>query len=198
VGSHFFHALYSIQPQSAPSLSAFIASRKRVIFLCCFLIGFKLPLLLMDREIFEEYNTCFTVHGLINYIDTKAKWSHLKKLTCKETLRQVFICLRPSPLLGFCLGWSKPLNNMVSNKTQHPPPSHSHTLSVYTVLWAGKGGGRVEPERRLEGQQFTKLGRKDQLLYLQSINSYKHLPQSPFKSQFFKTTTFCFGVYIVN
>ncbi len=29
--------------------------------------------------------------GLINCIDTKAKCCHLKKLTCKETLRQVFI-----------------------------------------------------------------------------------------------------------
>jgi hypothetical protein len=26
----------------------------------------------------------------------------------------------------------------------------------------GLGGGRVEPERRLAGQQFTKLGRKYQ------------------------------------
>jgi hypothetical protein len=31
------------------------------------------------------------VHGLINYIDDKAKCGHLKKITCKETLRQVFI-----------------------------------------------------------------------------------------------------------
>ncbi len=30
-------------------------------------------------------------HGLINYIDTKAKCRHRKKLTCKGTLRQVFI-----------------------------------------------------------------------------------------------------------
>jgi hypothetical protein len=29
------------------------------------------------------------LHGLINYIDTKAKCFHLKKLTCKGTLRQV-------------------------------------------------------------------------------------------------------------
>ncbi len=29
-------------------------------------------------------------HGLINCIDTKAKCRHLKKLTCKGTLRQVF------------------------------------------------------------------------------------------------------------
>jgi hypothetical protein len=27
-------------------------------------------------------------------------------------------------------------------------------------LTQGRGGGGVEPERRLEGQQFTKLGRK--------------------------------------
>ncbi len=38
---------------------------------------------------------------LINYIETKAKCRHLKKLTCKRTLRQVFVCLRPTPLLGF-------------------------------------------------------------------------------------------------
>ncbi len=30
-------------------------------------------------------------HGLINFIDTKAKCRHLKKFTCKGTLRQVFI-----------------------------------------------------------------------------------------------------------
>jgi hypothetical protein len=30
-------------------------------------------------------------HGLINYIHTKAKCRLLKKLTCKGTLRQVFI-----------------------------------------------------------------------------------------------------------
>ncbi len=30
-------------------------------------------------------------HGQIKYIETKAKCRHLKKLTCKGTLRQVFI-----------------------------------------------------------------------------------------------------------
>jgi hypothetical protein len=125
-------------------------------------------------------------HGLVNYINSKAKFRHLK--TCKWTLRQVFICLRPPLLLGFCLEWSsnfvgsesgqiqnvKLLQNMVSNRTQHPPPPPSHTLPVWTVLWHRKGekGGRVEPERRLEGQQFTKLGRKYQhdWLFLQSIS----------------------------
>jgi hypothetical protein len=43
-------------------------------------------------------------HGLINYIDTKAKCRHLKILTCKGTFRQVFICLRTPPLLGLVWG----------------------------------------------------------------------------------------------
>jgi hypothetical protein len=32
-----------------------------------------------------------SIHGLIKYIDTKAKCRHLKKFNYKETLRQVFI-----------------------------------------------------------------------------------------------------------
>ncbi len=73
------------------------------------------------------------------------------------TLRQVFICLRPPPLLGFCLGLSsnfvgseygqiqsvKLLQNMVSNRSQHPHPFPA-TLSVYCILYfdTGSGGGR--------------------------------------------------------
>jgi hypothetical protein len=86
-------------------------------------------------------------HELINYIDAKGKCGHLKKLTCKGTLRQVFICLRPDPLL-----W---------------PLTPAYTLPVYVyavyLFTQGRGeGGRVESERRLEGQQFTKLGQKNQ------------------------------------
>ncbi len=71
-----------------------------------------------------------------------------EKLTCKGTLRQVAICLRPLPLLSFCFRLSSNfvgsefgqiqsvglLQTMVTNRTQHPPPSPSHTLSVYAVL----------------------------------------------------------------
>ncbi len=94
--------------------------------------------------------------GLLNYKDTKEKFCHLKKLTCKGTLRQVFFCLRPPSLLGFCLGWwtilqvlnivryRVLLHNMVSNRltSHHPPPPPSHTLPVYSVLWHRKGGTR--------------------------------------------------------
>jgi hypothetical protein len=65
--------------------------------------------------------------------------SSSKKLTCKSR----FICLR----------------------TRTPYPPTSHTVYVYTSILIHTekgGGGRVEPERRVEGQQgkveITKLG----------------------------------------
>ncbi len=63
---------------------------------------------------------------------------------------------------------------MVSNKTQHPLPLPA-THGQYILYM--EGGGRVEPERRLEGQQFPKVGRKYKhyWLYLKSINSDKSL-----------------------
>jgi hypothetical protein len=61
-----------------------------------------------------------------------------------------------------------------------PPPPYTLFMWLYTVylFTQGRGGRRVEPERRGERQQFAELGRKYQhdWLYLQSINSYKHLP----------------------
>ncbi len=81
-------------------------------------------------------------HGLINNIDIKAK-----KFTCKGTVQQVFICLRPPP-----------------PRQPHTSPPLTHCIRVYSILiHTGKGGrGESQPERRLEGQQFTKLGRKYQ------------------------------------
>jgi hypothetical protein len=44
-----------------------------------------------------------------------------------------------------------------------PPPFHSVYANTVLLFTQGRGEeGRVEPERRLEGQQFTKLGRKYQ------------------------------------
>jgi hypothetical protein len=59
-----------------------------------------------------------------------------------------------------------------------PSPPLTHSLREHCILiHTGKGGGEMN-QIRLEGQQLTKLGRKYQhdWLYLQSINSYKHLP----------------------
>ncbi len=49
------------------------------------------------------------------------------------------------------------------SEAQNPIRPPLHTVYVYTVLiHTGRKGGRVQPERRLEGQQFTELGRKYQ------------------------------------
>ncbi len=69
---------------------------------------------------------------------------------------------------------------MVSNTPYLLPATHCLYILYFDT---GKGGvGGVEPERRLEELQFTKLGRKYQhdRLYLLSICSDKHLSQSPF------------------
>jgi hypothetical protein len=44
------------------------------------------------------------------------------------------------------------------------PPSPLHTVYVHTVTYSHREGGRgrVEPKRRGEGKQFTKLGQKNQ------------------------------------
>jgi hypothetical protein len=66
----------------------------------------------------------------------------------------------------------------------HTPSPFTHRLRVYSILiHTGKGGGggvSMEPERWLEGQYFTKMGRKYQYdrLYLQSIISVKSLYKS--------------------
>ncbi len=87
----------------------------------------------------------------------------------------MFICLRPPPFLGFCLGWSSNFVDYESGQIQSetpaeyglqqestpPTPSQPHTVSIYCTLTQERGKGEiVEPERRLEGQQITKLGRK--------------------------------------
>ncbi len=78
----------------------------------------------------------------------------------------------------------------------HNPPSNLHTVYVYRVYLfiQGRGGGRVEPETRGKGQQGRVQLRKlcwkcnmtectQDIGYLQSINSDKHLPRSPFTVQ---------------
>ncbi len=70
--------------------------------------------------------------------------------------------------------------------------SLSYCIKYKCTYSHGEEGGGGWTREKVRGQQFTKLGRKYQhdWLYLQSINSDKHLPQSTFTSQM---TTFCFS-----
>ncbi len=160
----------------------------------------------MELKINGEY----PYHGQINFKDTRAKCCHLKnwpvKGLCGRCL-SVWGSLPPRFLFGWFSNFVvtesgqiqsvKLLQNMVSNRTQHSPPPPSHTLSVYTVLRHRGGGGRVEPERRLQWQQPGRTYQHD-WLYLLYLNYDKHLLQSPFTGKFFWMTTVCFGVYLVN
>jgi hypothetical protein len=97
--------------------------------------------------------------------------SSSNKLTCKGTLRQVFICLSTPPLLGYCLGWSSNFVGSLSGQMQSvnfaeyglqalntphsPPPSHSLSVCLYCILTLGREdgvGAGGEQERRLDGQ----------------------------------------------
>jgi hypothetical protein len=115
---------------------------------------------------------CLTGEGVvrrkIRLIEGNAECRHLKTLTCRGTLRQVFICLRP--------------------RTLCPPPITHCIQYTYSHREGGMGGGG-ESWTREKGRGATahKMGRKYQhdWLHLQSINSDKHLPQSPFTGQYF-------------
>jgi hypothetical protein len=95
-------------------------------------------------------------YGLINYVDTKAKCCILNKFS-EGTLRQVFICLRPPPLLGFCLLWSslailKVLNlviyaeNGLQQDSAPPPPLPATDCLCILYFDTGKGGGLNQRE----------------------------------------------------
>jgi hypothetical protein len=115
------------------------------------------------------------------------RMGYIKYERCLKTLRQVFICLSPLP---FGLGWSsnfvalnqvryrvKLLQNMVSNRTQNPPPPLPATHCMF-VLYIDTGKGRREGwmgnSLEISGSKYQHDER-----YLQSINSDKYLPQSP-------------------
>ncbi len=113
--------------------------------------------------------------------------SSSKKFTSKETLRQVFVGLK------------------AQNPIPPKPPYTLYTCILYSLLiHTGKGrGGRVEPERRENGNREEYRSQSwventnmtecsHEIGYLQSINSDKHLPQSPFAGHFFRGRHFDF------
>jgi hypothetical protein len=66
-----------------------------------------------------------------------AKCRHLKKLTCKVTLRHVFNCLRP--------------------RAPYPPPP-KHCIRVYRILIYTGGGGDWTTRDKVRGATVNKAG----------------------------------------
>ncbi len=71
-------------------------------------------------------------------------------------------------------------------EAQKPIPPPPYTVFLYTVYLHShreEGGGKVEPE--LNSSQSWVENTLHDWMYLQSISSNKHLPQSPFIGKFF-------------
>jgi hypothetical protein len=83
-------------------------------------------------------------HGLITYINIKEKCRHLKKLTCKGTLRQVFIRIYTGDTVGH-VGIIDPALWIVALLTislvQHLPPLPCVKCLLYYTYTACKRGG---------------------------------------------------------
>ncbi len=135
----------------------------------------------------------------------------------RDFVAGVFICLRPRiPYSPTPTHYIRVYRERIFKPSYESIPSLAESipwnrvqcfLNVYKfrlciLIHTGKGGGEIEPERRLEGQQFTKLGQKYQhdWLYLRSINSDRHLPQSPFiQVNFFRWRHFSFvSIYLIS
>jgi hypothetical protein len=97
-------------------------------------------------------------HGLINYIDTKAKCRHLKKLTCKGTLRQVFIRVYRLEIQSVMLVFSThiyellPISPSLWFKSPTPPPLPVWISILYKKIQVYCGGGINNTTEQKGGQ----------------------------------------------
>jgi hypothetical protein len=89
-----------------------------------------------------------TDHGLVNYIDNKAKCRHLKKFTCIGTLRQVFIRVYKLLIRSLMLVFRPSFVNcfpsdLLSGSSLPPPPLPcvNKYYIVYTFAMCKLGGG---------------------------------------------------------
>jgi hypothetical protein len=110
------------------------------------------------------------------------------KVTWRWTLRQLFICLRPPPHLGFCLGVKilgsesgqihsvKLLQYMLSNTTWYP----HYTLYTYlystvhipVLIHTRKGGGVLSQREEERGNRWSanKFRKKSQIRKFSDLN----------------------------
>jgi hypothetical protein len=101
---------------------------------------------------------CLT-RRMIRLIDSNVKCRYLIKLTCKGTLQQVFICLKPPPILCFCLEWKSNFVGYISGQIQSVKLQHNSTSHHPLPAREGGRGGGGDLERMLEGNK-NKTGTK--------------------------------------
>jgi hypothetical protein len=113
-------------------------------------------------------------HGLINYIDSQAK-CHLKKFTCKGTLRQVFIRVYTLNIQSVKFVFSAQLCELLPLSPClwfNSPPLPLTCVNKCTCIQCVKGG-----------------------VWESGPQTDEHLPQSPFTGKFLWMTTFCIAFY---
>ncbi len=101
---------------------------------------------------------------IMDYIDTKSKCRHMKILTCKKTLRQVFIRVYRLEIQSVMLVFSTQLypSNLLSGSI--PPPLHRvHTGWQRPLSGVHHHDGKISPGWRGSGVQAHPLS-----LYLPS------------------------------
>jgi hypothetical protein len=136
---------------------------------------FSFPLLIRIPRIGPDGGDLGQQRRRIILLEGNAKCRHLKQLTCKGTLRQVFIWLRP--------------------RTPYPRPL-AHCKRVYSMLIHTGEGVELNPREGERGNRGEYRSQNwventnmtdctQEICYLQSINSDKHLLRSPFLVQFF-------------
>jgi hypothetical protein len=99
-------------------------------------------------------------HGLINYIDTKAKCRHLKILTCIGTLRQQYIRVYRLEIHFSHVGIFDPGLWTVAPLTfslvlSPPPPFHVWISTVHVHIQCVTGGGGYQTDKHLPQSPFS-------------------------------------------
>jgi hypothetical protein len=153
--------------QSSSHYTPFVIYKLRKVLLRHILISSKSQRHSYTITVLHKMDTCFksqyTVdHGLINYIDIKAKCRHLKILTCKKTLRQVFIRVYRLDIQSVLSVFATQLFELLPLS-----PSLSVKWASYYVL-----------ERMLK-MQFS-MARKFTLQPLRSLPKNRHKRNLPF------------------
>ncbi len=100
----------------------------------------------LDKDPSGARNPEWWGHGLINSIDTKAKCLNLEKLTCKGTLRQVFIRIYRLVIHPIMLVFSTQLCELLAVTpftfplVSSPPPLSVWISIQYTRIQCVRGG----------------------------------------------------------